>query len=143
MRGEHLPGQKRTLEQRERDRDEIADLLIKGRSLRAITETLNATRPYRLSRQQVGKDAQAAWRAESGALKLPRRSYIRAIADARLNMTFRLALLAGNVDGMIRSTKALCELHGLNIRREGSWNGVPQYDDDPSNASKAAPPKSK
>ncbi len=59
MRGEQLPGQKRTPEQRERDRDEIAALLAQSRSIREITELLNAARPYRLSRQQVAKDADA------------------------------------------------------------------------------------
>lgn len=59
MRGEQLPGQKRTPEERDRDRDEIAALLAQSRSVREITELLNAARPYRLSRQQVAKDADA------------------------------------------------------------------------------------
>lgn len=75
MRGENLPGQKRTAEQRDQDREEIAALLVQGRSLREITEGLNATRPYGLSRQQVAKDADAV-RAEFCAVVSRRRKEV-------------------------------------------------------------------
>ena len=83
MRGEHLPGQKRTTEQREHDRDEIAAWLIQGQSIREITDGLNAVRPYRLSRQQVAKDTDAV-REDFRAAVARRRDDLLAESCAKL-----------------------------------------------------------
>lgn len=83
MRGEHLPGQKRTPGQRDDDRDEVAALLVQGRSIREITEQLNTTRPYRLSRQQVAKDADAV-REDFRAAMSQRREDVLAETWAKL-----------------------------------------------------------
>ena len=57
MRGENLPNTKRTPAQREHDREEVARLLARGFSLRAIRDALNGSRGYHLSLTQIGKDA--------------------------------------------------------------------------------------
>jgi hypothetical protein len=115
MRGKHLPGQKRSAEQRERDRREIAAMLMQGQNLREMTAALNAIRPYRLSRQQVGKDVEAlrieARRTES---HIRNRPFLRGLASDRLNEAFRQAYEAKDVHGMLKATMAFCELHGLN-----------------------------
>lgn len=83
MRGANLPNQKRTPEQRESDREEIALSLAMGMSLRDIQETLNTTRPYRLSKVQIWKDA-AHVRGDLQCLSEQNRAILRGRLLARL-----------------------------------------------------------
>src|SRR5882724_11656075 len=88
MRGQNLPNQKRTPEQRQCDRDEIALSLGLGMSLRDIQDTLNAARPYRLSVVQVFKDAAHVRRDLQSASKR-NRDIILGRLLARINLVWR------------------------------------------------------